>query len=379
MMNLIPPSGYTTESIFKKEQKSIFRSIWQCVGFIDDLQQHNDFITRFVGGRPVVIQNLKGELRAFDNICRHRHSIIQCDVKGNRSLTCPYHGWTYDDQGVARGIPNKDNFESSSIDNHSKITLLRHRVETCGKFVFVSLSNDSVSLTDFLGESQAVLIEVSSSLGKKVDEFELLEKTNWKICVENTLDSYHVDIVHRTSLANMVVREQEKILQCPHSHTIVGLSAQNDRRRQKLNSLLAQRPCKFEGYVHHLIFPNLTIATTQGMSFSVQLFEPVSPGVTRFTTSVFSINYENCPSAVAEALARQVAEYNRQVFVEDQVICEAVQQGLERSDDSHPGLLNSCESRILGFQRAYNAMMTESEKLGFDNIYSLSEQAPCLN
>jgi phenylpropionate dioxygenase-like ring-hydroxylating dioxygenase large terminal subunit len=379
MMNLIPPSGYTTESIFKKEQQSIFRSMWQCVGFIDDLQQHNDFVTRFVGGRPVVIQNFKGELRAFDNICRHRHSIIQCDVKGNRSLTCPYHGWTYDDRGVARGIPNKDNFESSSIDDPVNITLRHYRVETSGKFVFISLDDNARSLASFLGESDAFLRDISSSFGKRIDEFELLEKTNWKIVIENTLDFYHVNSVHRDSLAKIMVREEQKVLQDPHSHTIISLSAQNDRRRQKLNSLLAERPCKFEGYVHHLIFPNLTIATTQGMSFSVQLFEPISPGVTRFTTSVFAIDYENCPSAVAEALARQVAEYNRQVFVEDQVICEAVQQGLERSDDSHPGLLNGCESRILGFQRAYNAMMTESEKLGFDNIYSLSEQAPCLN
>jgi phenylpropionate dioxygenase-like ring-hydroxylating dioxygenase large terminal subunit len=379
MINLILPSEYTDKKKFTREQKLIFQSQWQFIGFTIDLEQHNNFITRLVAGRPIVIQNFKGELRAFDNICRHRHSIIQCDVKGNRSLTCPYHGWTYDDRGVARGIPNKDNFESSSVDNQSKITLLRHRVETCGKFVFISLSNNSVSLADFLGESQAFLIEISNSLGKKVDEFELLEKTNWKICVENTLDSYHVDTVHRTSLARMVVQEQEKILQYPHSHTIIGLSAQNDRRRQKLNSLLAERPCKFEGYVHHLIFPNLTIATTQGMSFSIQFFEPVSPGITKFTTSVFAIDYENCPSAVAEALARQVAEYNRQVFVEDQIICEAVQQGLEKSDDSHPGLLNSCESRILGFQQAYNAIMSESEALEFNNTYSFSEEVPCLN
>jgi phenylpropionate dioxygenase-like ring-hydroxylating dioxygenase large terminal subunit len=379
MMNLIPPSGYTDEKKFIREQKLIFQSQWQFVGFTIDLEQQNDFIARLVGGRPIVIQNFKGELRAFDNICRHRHSILQCNPKGNRSLTCPYHGWTYDQNGVASGIFRKDDFNSSMINNPANITLRRYRVETSGKFVFVSLADNARSLTSFLGESDAFLRDISRNFGKRINELELLEQTNWKIGVENTLDFYHVNSVHRDSLAKIMLREEQKVLQDPHSYTSISLSAQNDRRRQKLNSLLAERPYKFEGYIHHLIFPNLTIATTQGMSFSVQLFEPVSPGITRFTTSVFAIDYKNCPSAVAEALARQVAEYNRQVFVEDQVICEAVQQGLEKSDDSHPGLLNGCESRILGFQRAYNAMMTESEQLGFENIYSLSEEAPCLN
>jgi nitrite reductase/ring-hydroxylating ferredoxin subunit len=230
MINLILPSGYTDEKKFISEQKLIFQSQWQFIGFTIDLEQNNDFITRSIGGRPIVIQNFKGEIRAFDNICRHRHSIIQCNPKGNRSLTCPYHAWTYDRSGVASGIFHKDDFNSSLINDPGNITLRRYRVETSGKFVFVSLDDNVIS-----------------------------------------------------------------------------------------------------------------------------------------------------PSAVAEALARQVAEYNRQVFIEDQIICEAVQQGLEKSDDSHPGLLNSCESRILGFQQAYNAIMSESEALEFNNSYSFSEQVPCLN
>jgi phenylpropionate dioxygenase-like ring-hydroxylating dioxygenase large terminal subunit len=379
MINLIPPSGYTDEKKFISEQKLIFQSQWQCIGFTIELEQHNDFIARLVGGRPIVIQNFRGELRAFDNICRHRHSIIQCDPKGNRGLTCPYHGWTYDRSGIAIGISRKNDFSSSLIDDLANITLRCYRVETSGKFVFVSLDDNAISLASFLGESDTFLRGISNSFGKRIDEFELLEQTNWKIGVENTLDFYHVNSVHRDSLAKIMVKEESKVLQDPHSHTVISLSAQNDLRRQKLNALLAERPCKFEGYVHHLIFPNLTIATTQGMSFSVQLFEPVSPGVTRFTTSVFAIDYENCPRAVAEALARQVAEYNRQVFLEDQVICEAVQQGLERSDDSHPGLLNGCESRILGFQQAYNAIINKSEAIEFNNRYSFSEQELCLN
>jgi phenylpropionate dioxygenase-like ring-hydroxylating dioxygenase large terminal subunit len=378
MLNLIPPSSYTSEAIFQQEQKLIFQSLWQYVGLTNDLHQHNDFITRSIGGKPVVIQNFKGKLCAFDNICRHRHSIIQCEETGNRPLTCPYHGWTYNERGVACGIPNRDDFASADIAERARVTLGSHRVETCGKFVFVSVGNDTGSLADFLGASSTSLMEISNSLGQKVDEFELIEKTNWKIGVENTLDFYHVDLVHQTSLARMMVPEQSQNLEYPHSHTIIGLSAQPDRRRQKIDRLLAERQFKVDSYIHHLIFPNLTIATTQGMSFSIQFFEPIAPDITRFTTAVVAIDYQNCPRAVAEALARQVADYNRQVFREDQAICEAVQQGLANSDDAHPGILNGSERRILDFQRAYNAMMSNSKGLGFEHC-NLPEEVACLN
>ncbi len=361
MNNLILPSGYISESIFAKEQKLIFQDTWQFVGFVNDLANHNDFVTRLIGGKPIVIQNFKGELRAFVNICRHRHSAIQCSAKGNRHLSCPYHGWTYDSCGVARGIPNKDDFDINDFDNLSSITLLSYRVDTCGSFVFIASKNQTKSLEEHLGESRFFLAEISNSFGEKVDEFKLLKKSNWKICIENTLDSYHVDVVHKTSLANIIAQEQVKIIQQPHSHTIINLSENSDRRRCKINSLLADRPCKFNGYIHHLIFPNLTIATTQGTSFSVQSFEPIAAGLTQFTTSVFEVDYNSCPKAISTALAKQVAKYNRQVFLEDQIVCESVQQGLEKSEDSHPGLMNIKESRILSFQSAYNEIMFNHE------------------
>lgn len=356
MYPLLPPSTYTSSDVFLKEQQRIFQAAWQCVGLVSDFENVNDFLTCRMGGKSIVIQNLEGEIRAFDNICRHRHSIIQCKKKGNRALICPYHGWKYDKSGVATGIPGRINFDDGSLDNVADITLKRYRVGICGVFVFVSLADDGVSLPDFLGESADFLQAISAGFGSQVDEFELLEKTNWKVGVENTLEFYHVGLVHRESFAKLGAKEQPHAFQGMHSSTWAALPA-DDGRRKKLLSLMASRPYAPEGYVHQFIFPNLTIATTQGLSFSVQIFEPVSAGETRFVTRVYSTNYEGCPKPVAEAMAGQVAEFNRQVFTEDQTVCESVQLGLQEVEDSRPGLLSREEARVLAFQQAYLSLM----------------------
>jgi nitrite reductase/ring-hydroxylating ferredoxin subunit len=49
-------------------------------------------------GRPIALFNCNGEFYALDNVCVHRggplgEGIVDCN---NRTVQCPWHGWTYD-------------------------------------------------------------------------------------------------------------------------------------------------------------------------------------------------------------------------------------------------------------------------------------------
>ena len=51
-----------------------------------------------VNGRPIGLFNCNGEFYALDNICVHRggplsEGFVDCI---NRTVQCPWHGWTYD-------------------------------------------------------------------------------------------------------------------------------------------------------------------------------------------------------------------------------------------------------------------------------------------
>jgi phenylpropionate dioxygenase-like ring-hydroxylating dioxygenase large terminal subunit len=119
------------------------------------------------------------------------------------------------------------------------------------------------------------------------------------------------------------------------------------------------RPMKIEGYCHQLIFPNLTVASTQGTSFSVQFFEPVDADTTRFTSVVFQTTLARelpeSSKGTVDALKESVKAFNRAVFSEDKEICEQVQQGARVTNQA--GVLSDEELRVYDFQKQYASRM----------------------
>lgn len=357
MRPAIPPSWYVDDAVFQREQAGMFAECWQFAGMMHDLSRHDDFVTLRVSGRSIVVQNFDGELRALENVCRHRHSILQRESCGNRPLVCPYHGWRYDAQGVASGIPSRAKFRDLTTEGADAQRLRSYATARCGKFVFVRVAPTGPDLATFLGDAAQVLEQMSRGMGNRVDTLELNELANWKVAVENTLEFYHVGLVHRASFARLGATERDQDFHGAHSVSRADLPEANDRRR-KLNEALSGRPYSCDGYTHQFIFPNLTIATTQGTSFSIQLFEPTGVGATRFVSQVFATaSADGATSATADAIARQTAEFNRVVFSEDQIVCELVQRGLREVSDERCGVLSDEENRVLAFQNAYLQMM----------------------
>lgn len=199
MKTLVPISWYSDPEIFKKEQIVLFQNLWNFVGLTTDLENHNDYIAKDLGGQAIFVQNFRGELRAFDNICSHRFSKIHQEDKGNRPVRCPYHGWIYDSAGIPINIPLQSRFDFSDCTPES-FQLKQWLVDTCGSFVFVKKNDDGLTLKEYLGGMYSRLLDFSESMGEKVDCQEMIIKANWKIIVENTLDSYHIWDVHPNSL-----------------------------------------------------------------------------------------------------------------------------------------------------------------------------------
>jgi choline monooxygenase len=137
MDTLIPPLSYHDPAVFAAEQQMLFGRIWNCVGFQHEVAQHNDFVTRDVGGQSVVVHNFNGGLRAFHNVCSHRFNRIHPAGKGNRPLQCSYHGWTYDEAGLPSAIPKRPRFDDLTPEKICALRLKPWQVETCGQLVFV--------------------------------------------------------------------------------------------------------------------------------------------------------------------------------------------------------------------------------------------------
>jgi phenylpropionate dioxygenase-like ring-hydroxylating dioxygenase large terminal subunit len=361
MNTVIPAVSYHDPAVFALEQKKIFGRIWYCIGFRHDVARHNDFICRDVGGQSVVVHNFNGKLRAFHNVCSHRFSRIHSERGGNRPLQCAYHGWTYDEAGLPNAIPKRPRFDDLTPEKICALRLQAWRVELCGSLIFVCRDPHALPLKDFLGGCFGSVERMTEACGPQVDENVMLIRANWKILVENTLESYHVGFIHPNTFSRLNAGEGAFGWQPPHSSWESQLGQGFIARMGKIKSLFESRPLKLDGYFHQLVFPNVTIASTQGTSFSVQFFEPVGPGETRFTSFVFQTRLgEVSPStqAAVDAMNVSVKDFNRAVFAEDKEICEQVQLGA--AETSQTGILSDEELRVGNFQTHYLRMMSST-------------------
>jgi phenylpropionate dioxygenase-like ring-hydroxylating dioxygenase large terminal subunit len=354
MKALISPKEYFDKTVLDREQKFLFSEIWNFVGFKQDFSRVNDFKTQDISGIPVVVQNCKGEIRCFKNVCSHRHSIIQVETKGNRPLLCPYHGWAYNEHGVPFGIPKKPLF-SFNKEEMECLKLREYKVDFCGDLVFVNCSNHSSNtLKDYLGSFYSEIEQMSQSFGELIDLNEMVIDANWKILVENTLESYHVNLIHEETFKRLGADGLDFVFENVHSAWNASLlHNENDGKQKRVHKPYQNRGYKIDGYKHINIFPNVLISTTYGISFNLSQILPIGENKSLFRSFVFITKkddeYKN--EAIESMYKNSLVSFNRKVFEEDKEICETVQMGVEKSH--YQGELSDEEKRVAEFQKSY--------------------------
>jgi phenylpropionate dioxygenase-like ring-hydroxylating dioxygenase large terminal subunit len=198
----IHASLYTDPRIFADEMERIFHRGWVFVGHDTEIPRPGDYVTRHIGTEPVImVRGGDGSVSVLINRCRHRGTMVCQAERGSvRTLTCPYHGWTYDLRGELLGVPYPGGY--AGFDKSANGLARAARVSAYRGFVFASLSAEGISLGEHLG-SATKLIDRSCDLSP-AGEIELTAgwvkhrcAANWTRLPENDSDGYHLGFVHR--------------------------------------------------------------------------------------------------------------------------------------------------------------------------------------
>jgi phenylpropionate dioxygenase-like ring-hydroxylating dioxygenase large terminal subunit len=196
---------YTDPAIFAAEMTHIFAGTWVYLAHESEIPNQNDFITRRMGLRPlIIVRDQEGKVRALYNRCTHRGTTLCRWDKGNtRSFQCPYHGWNFLNTGKLRGVPWPDGYGCDFKDPKYNIAQVP-RVESYRGFIFGTLNLDAPPLRDWLGPIAKPIDEwLDRNPGGKVVVCEanrLKFKGNWKLAYDNSGDGYHVVYSHRSLL-----------------------------------------------------------------------------------------------------------------------------------------------------------------------------------
>src|SRR5579862_4598034 len=196
---------YTDQAIFEAEMTRIFGGTWTYLAHDSEIPNDNDFITRRLGLRPlIIVRDGNGKIRALYNRCTHRGTTLCRWDKGNtKSFQCPYHGWNFLNTGRLRGVPWPDGYAENMRDPKFNLAQVP-RVESYRGFIFGTLNEAMPSLSDHLGLIKRPLDEwIDRNPGGKIIVCEanrLKFKGNWKLAYDNSGDGYHVVFSHRSLL-----------------------------------------------------------------------------------------------------------------------------------------------------------------------------------
>lgn len=361
---MIPKLNYQSPEILDQEMRRLFMGGFQFAALTTELANDRDFVVVEQHGCSIVVQNFKGELRAFQNVCSHRFNKIQTEERGNRPLTCRYHAWTYDRTGFPAGLPKRQQFlTGDDARDRELLCLTRYEVECCGKFVFVRMTPGPQTLREYLGPFWEVLEDMSRHLGAEIHFRSVQHAANWKLLVENVLECYHCSTVHRETFVPWGVgRKPIQDVVLGHGHSSSHFPREPQKReelRLRYLSHMKDRSFSHSSFYHIFIFPNLFIASSEGLSFYVGHALPVGPEATVLRMR----NYEPAVELKPRHRTRQdqINAHDMSLAVnlieEDRAILENVQRGLKVSDK--PGILGEEEVRIRNFHQHYLQSMSE--------------------
>lgn len=194
----LPSRYYTDEAIARQEQARIFQRSWCYVAHQSELAEPGSYLTDRVAGQPIVVlRDREGVLRAFYNVCRHRaHLLLKgCGKLKPAGITCPYHAWTYAFDGrlkAARLTDDVPDFDKADFP------LRPLGVAVLAGLVFVHLDPEAPSLESEVPGFAATLTAHLPELPwfRLASRIEFDIKANWKVCVDNFSEAYHIPVAH---------------------------------------------------------------------------------------------------------------------------------------------------------------------------------------
>jgi phenylpropionate dioxygenase-like ring-hydroxylating dioxygenase large terminal subunit len=195
---------------FQKEKRFLFQGLPLPVALSAQIPKPDDWITLEDYRIPLILnRDSNGKVHAFSNRCRHRGSKVLLESKGRgRCFSCPYHAWTYNQEGQLVGIPHSKGFPDLS---HSELGLVSFPIVESNGILWLQYDSGT-SQVKFETELNHHLEGVEGDLaGLHLDQTQCVEiveftcKANWKILVEAFLEGYHIPMAHRKTLAPGVI------------------------------------------------------------------------------------------------------------------------------------------------------------------------------
>lgn len=294
---LVSRQIFADDEIYQREMEAVFHRCWLFLGPESLIAHPGDFATGYMGEDPVIVwRDARSKVHAFLNTCPHRGNKVCLYDRGRAaSLTCSYHGWTFDGEGKLVGVPFFDEAYYGQLERGEWGLIEVPRVRSYGGLLFGCWDQDAPSLDEYLGDlcwyfDTLVMSEDLGGLEAIPGCQRYAIVGNWKLFCDNFAgDGYHVPTSHASAFSvnatggnyrNRAQREVRSMVHLAPAHGLGGISIgasifESDLARarelgtevveyvEERHRLLQERlegsSSKLAGWTWGQVFPNLNL------------------------------------------------------------------------------------------------------------------------
>ena len=334
------------------EIERVLRPSWQIACHVNSIPNAGDFLTVDLGPDSVIVlRDRAGDVRAFHNACRHRGARLLDDAGHCPGLiVCPYHGWSYQYDGRLSGVPLRESFPGFARD---ELALKPVHVDSLLGLVFICVAAERPApLMETWGGLVDELVPYGSERMQPLGPIGVEHwEVDWKIAMDNYLESYHVPIGH-PGLNRLAVPDYEDQRGVPGVARGIGWLRETPSPRwseRAYQTLLARTPINLpddlcRSWRFYSGLPNL------GMDLypeQMDFFQILPRGAGRCSIRYALFGHPDDRREI-RVLRRLGARINAAVNGEDRWLCERVQRGLA-SSSYQPGPLSALEKWMFEF------------------------------
>ncbi|MEM7685176.1 MAG: aromatic ring-hydroxylating dioxygenase subunit alpha [Pseudomonadota bacterium] len=319
-----PQSAYTDPNALTAELRAVFENDWVMVGRAGLIPDPGDYFCAMVGAKPVIVMRQQdGSISAMGNFCLHRYARLLEGSGTAKRIVCPYHHWTYQMNGDLIGVPDRMGFERTAIADR---TLDRLACEVAFGFVYVSLRDDLPPMAERLSGLRPLI----GNFGLEAYEdrhvvHEELWNGNWKLLIENFIESYHTTYTHPRSIGPSNPTHLAEFGPLGDPNFAIHSNSYRDEDVPEIFNPRLTEAEKRRFYVISL-FPNGLAAVDANFVWWMAL-EPLGVGRTNARWGLSYAPETMAGHADAEAFCTAIREVIETATEEDKEMVERVQNG----------------------------------------------------
>lgn len=185
---------YISEEFAREEREKMWPNVWLFAAREDELPDPGDTVVFDINEKSFLLVRQKdGSVRAFYNACLHRGRKLRTKAGSTTQLRCPFHGFTWNNDGSLKEIPCSWDFTHLKDKD---MDLPEVRVELWQGFVMITENHDLPDFKTWLGPAASHYDNYDFEnrytgmwVAKRIP-------ANWKATAEAFMEAWHSITTH---------------------------------------------------------------------------------------------------------------------------------------------------------------------------------------